>query len=84
VIAEISARVIATPREGSFFQQRYDTRNRDHSGMMKPAAYDVNGTTTGRILNPASAGARKKAGLKEPGLGIGHVRPTQSPSKRDY
>src|SRR5262249_36865258 len=26
----------------------------------------------------------KKPGSKEPGLGIGHVRPTQSPSKRDY
>jgi hypothetical protein len=26
----------------------------------------------------------KKPGPREPGLGIGHVRPTQSPSKRDY
>jgi hypothetical protein len=26
----------------------------------------------------------KKPGPKEPGLGIGHVRPTQSPSKRDH
>jgi hypothetical protein len=27
---------------------------------------------------------QKKAGLEEPGLRYGHVRPTQSPSKRDY
>jgi hypothetical protein len=29
-------------------------------------------------------GRKKKPGPREPGLGIGHVRPTQSPSKRDY
>ena len=51
---------------------------------MRPAACDVNGMARmGRnvILQGLP---RKKAGLKEPGLGIGHVRPTQSPSKRDY
>jgi hypothetical protein len=36
------------------------------------------------VKNLDTKNGRKKAGPKEPGLGIGHVRPTQSPSKRDY
>jgi hypothetical protein len=43
---ENSARAIASPREGTFFQLRYDTRKRDHGSIMRAGALCVNGVTS--------------------------------------
>jgi len=42
---EFSARAIASPREGTFFHLRCDTRKRDHGLIMRASADDVNGMT---------------------------------------
>src|SRR5262245_6315950 len=80
-LIEFSAHAIASPREGTFFHLRCDTRKRDHVSIMRCDPPDVNGVT---LHSVHSRTAEKKPGPREPGLGIGLVRPTQSPSKRDY
>ena len=63
LFAKYSAHAISSPREGTFFRQRYDTRNRDHARMMIVTPQPVNGGH----FSPRAL-VQKKAGLEEPGL----------------
>src|SRR5690349_3526808 len=58
-LVENSARAIASPREGTFFHLRCDTRKRDHSSMMRGSARDVNLMT---LHSVHSLKAEKKPG----------------------
>src|SRR5664279_608430 len=72
----LSRASISSPREGDFFRQRGKARIRDHWRMM------IGDTKAVNRREPRRGALQKKAGLERARLqGIGHVRPTQSPSK---
>jgi hypothetical protein len=76
---------------GTFFQNDRGARNHDHVRMMKGVAGTVNGAngcepTTKNMLSRIRYKAlfKKIAGPIKARLRYWPMRPTQSPSKRDY
>src|SRR5690348_16021131 len=77
----LSRAPIRSPRKGEFFRRQAVARIRDHDARTMQRVLPVNNAC---MIDPSEQGLQKKSRAREePGFRFGHVRPTQSPSKRD-